>query len=145
MSAMAFQITGISIVYSTVCSDADQRVHQSSASLAVVKRTYPWPVNSQRTINMENISIWWRHHNRPCRRSWHWVFHICMKWNSCELSIQNVYVLHFNISPFFPSLQYCVIQQCVMTHVLTYCVYLSYLVIIVSDNCKLLIDNKACD
>ena len=33
---MASQITSVSIVYSIVCSDADQRKHQSSASLAFV-------------------------------------------------------------------------------------------------------------
>ena len=36
MSAMASQITGVSIDYSTGCSAADQRKHQSSASLAFV-------------------------------------------------------------------------------------------------------------
>ena len=46
MSAMAFQITGVSIVYSTVCSGADQRKHQSSASLALVRGIHRWPVNS---------------------------------------------------------------------------------------------------
>ena len=34
MSAMASRITGVTIVYLTVCSGADQRKHQSSASLA---------------------------------------------------------------------------------------------------------------
>ena len=34
MSVMASQITGFSTVYSIVCSSADQRKHQSSASLA---------------------------------------------------------------------------------------------------------------
>ena len=34
MRAMASQITGVLIFYSTVCSGADQRKHQSSASLA---------------------------------------------------------------------------------------------------------------
>ena len=34
MGAMASQTTGVSIVYSTVCSGTDQRKHQSSASLA---------------------------------------------------------------------------------------------------------------
>ena len=34
MSAMASQTTGVSIVYSTVYSGADQRIYQSSASLA---------------------------------------------------------------------------------------------------------------
>ena len=37
MGAMAFQITSLTIVYSTVYSDADQRKHQSSASLAFVR------------------------------------------------------------------------------------------------------------
>ena len=37
MSAMAFQTTGVSIVCTTVCSGADQRKHQSSASLAFVR------------------------------------------------------------------------------------------------------------
>ena len=36
MGAMASQITSLTIVYSTVYSDADQRKHQSSASLAFV-------------------------------------------------------------------------------------------------------------
>ena len=34
------------VVYSTVCSDADQRKHQSSASLAFVRGIHRWPVNS---------------------------------------------------------------------------------------------------
>ena len=46
MSAMASQITGVSIVYSTVCSGAVQRKHQSSASLAFVRGIHRWPVNS---------------------------------------------------------------------------------------------------
>ena len=44
MSAMASQITGVSIVYSTACSGADQRKHQSSTSLAFVKGIHRWPV-----------------------------------------------------------------------------------------------------
>ena len=37
MGAIASQITSLTIVYSTVYSDADQRKHQSSASLAFVQ------------------------------------------------------------------------------------------------------------
>ena len=37
MGAMASQITSLSIVYLTIYSDADQRKHQSSASLAFVR------------------------------------------------------------------------------------------------------------
>ena len=54
MSAMASEITGLTIVYSTVYSGADQRKHQSSASLAFVP--------AQRASNAGNVSIWWRHH-----------------------------------------------------------------------------------
>ena len=46
MGAMASQITGVSIVYSTVCSGADQRKHQSSASLAFVRGIHRSPQNS---------------------------------------------------------------------------------------------------
>ena len=46
MTEMASQITAVSIVYSNVCSGADQRKHQSSASLAFVRGIHRWPVNS---------------------------------------------------------------------------------------------------
>ena len=46
MSTMASQIIGISIVYSTVCSDADQIKHQSPESLAFVWGIHQWLVNS---------------------------------------------------------------------------------------------------
>ena len=46
MSMMASQITGVSIVYSTVCSGADQRKHQSSTALAFVRGIHHWPMNS---------------------------------------------------------------------------------------------------
>ena len=49
MSAMASQITSLTIVYSSVCSGADQRKHQSSASLAFVTGDFP----SQRASNAE--------------------------------------------------------------------------------------------
>ena len=45
MGAMASQITGVTIVYSTVCRGADQRKHQSSASLAFVRGLHRPPVN----------------------------------------------------------------------------------------------------
>ena len=46
MSAMASQITGISFAYSTVCSGADQRKHQSSESLYFLGGIHRRPVNS---------------------------------------------------------------------------------------------------
>ena len=71
MITMASQITGLTVVYSTVYSDADQRKHQSSASLAFVwgiHRRGEFP--AQRASYAENVSIWWRHHAKfpwPCR------------------------------------------------------------------------------
>ena len=46
MSAMASQITSLTIVYSTVYSGTDQRKHQNSASLVFVRGIHRWPVNS---------------------------------------------------------------------------------------------------
>ena len=46
MGAMASQITSLAIVYSTVYSGADQRKHQSSASLPFVRGIHRRPVNS---------------------------------------------------------------------------------------------------
>ena len=46
MSAIASQITSLSIVYSTVYLGADQSKHQSSASLAFVWGIHRGPVNS---------------------------------------------------------------------------------------------------
>ena len=46
MGAIASQFTSLTIVYSIVYSDADQRKHQSSASLAFVWVIHRGPVNS---------------------------------------------------------------------------------------------------
>ena len=46
MGAIASQITSPTIVYSAVYSDANQRKHQSSASLAFVQGIHRGPVNS---------------------------------------------------------------------------------------------------
>ena len=54
MGAMASEITSVSIVYSNICWGTDQRKHQSTASLAFVRRIHRWPVNSP--------------HNRPVTR-----------------------------------------------------------------------------
>ena len=46
MGAMTSLITSLTIIYSTVYSDADQRKHQSSAPLAFVWGIHRGPVNS---------------------------------------------------------------------------------------------------
>ena len=55
MSSMTSQITSLTIVYSTVYSGADQKKHQSSASLAFVREILEFP--AQRASNAENASI----------------------------------------------------------------------------------------
>ena len=47
MGAIASQITSLAIVNSAFYSGADQRKHQSSASLAFVQGIHRGPVNSQ--------------------------------------------------------------------------------------------------
>ena len=46
MAVIVSQITSLTIVYSIVYSDADQRKRQSSASLAFVRGIHRRPVNS---------------------------------------------------------------------------------------------------
>ena len=57
ITTMTSQILSLTVVYSTVYSDADQRKHQSSASLACVWGIHP----AQRASCAEDVSIWWRH------------------------------------------------------------------------------------
>ena len=45
MSAMVSPITGVLIVYLTVCSGVYPRKHQSSTSLAFMRAIHRWPVN----------------------------------------------------------------------------------------------------
>ena len=46
MGAMASRITSLTIIHSSVYSGADQRKHQSSASLAFMRGIHRWPVKS---------------------------------------------------------------------------------------------------
>ena len=73
MSAMASQITSLTIVYSTVYSGTDQRTHQTSVPLAFVRGNHRGQVNSPhrgpvtRKIfpfddvimdDVDNVSVW---------------------------------------------------------------------------------------
>ena len=59
---IASQIFSLTIVYSTVYSGADQRKHQSSASLAFVWGIHRGP--AQMVSNAEKVSIGLRHHDK---------------------------------------------------------------------------------
>ena len=58
MSAMASRVTGVAMVCSIVCSGADHRKHQSSASLAFVRRIHrrPWKILSFDDVIMTFLS-----------------------------------------------------------------------------------------
>ena len=78
MSAMASQITGVPIVCSTVCSGADQRKHQSSASLAFVWGIHRWPVNSphkgqvtQKMFPFDDVIM---RFDQPSRKTWTYLY-----------------------------------------------------------------------
>ena len=63
VGAIASQITSLAIVYSIVYSEADQRKHQSSASLAFVRGIHRVPVNSLHKWPVEmylsrHLSLW---------------------------------------------------------------------------------------
>ena len=74
MTMMASQITSLTIVYSTVYSNADQRKHQSSASLAFVRgihwdrwiprtkgqlrgKCFHWMTSSWNLVSVDNIFL----------------------------------------------------------------------------------------
>ena len=75
MSAMASQITGASVVCSTVCSGADQRKHQSSASLAFVREStgQRWISPHQRPVTRKKFlfdDVIMRCLIKPFREGW---------------------------------------------------------------------------
>ena len=65
MGAMASHMTSLAVVYSTVYSGADQRKHQSSASLAFVRGIHRWLVNSPHKgpVMRKMFLFVWRHHD----------------------------------------------------------------------------------
>ena len=90
LSAMASQITGISTVYSTVCSGADKRKQHSSAPLDFVREIYR---PAQRVSNadffpFDDVILMWlktKHNTAQCRVPilwgilWQWPWPIFIK------------------------------------------------------------------
>ena len=98
MGAMASQITSLTTVYSTVYSGVDQRKHQSSPVTGLCAGNSPVPgeLPAQMASNAENVSIWWRHHDRTFVKEIHlWipvakgllcrflVFSLLLSWANC--------------------------------------------------------------
>ena len=63
MGMIASQITTLTIVYSTVYSDADQRKYHRDSGLCVGNSPETGEFPAQIANNAENVSIWWRHHD----------------------------------------------------------------------------------
>ena len=78
MGEVASQITSLTIVYSTVYSDADQRKHQSSASLAFVwgshrgplNSPYKWPV-TRKMFPFDDVIMFTPHYRPPLLKGHH--------------------------------------------------------------------------
>ena len=85
MSAMASQFASFMSVYSTVYSGADQRKHQSSASLAFVRGIHRWLMNSPR--------------KGPVTRKMFPFDDVIMSWNMTTVFV--CFVLFFDYVVFF--------------------------------------------
>ena len=85
MSALAFQITSLTIVYSTVYSR--RRSKKTSklrvTGLCVGNSPVTGEFPAQRASNAENVSIWWRHHVLDFARSGEKTFAILYADNPC--------------------------------------------------------------
>ena len=62
MSAMASQITNLTIVYPTLYSGVDKMSKLRITGLCAGNSPGIGEFPGQRTSNVENVSIWWRHH-----------------------------------------------------------------------------------
>ena len=78
MSAMASQITSLTIVYSIVYWGADQKTSKLRVTgLCVGNSPVTGEFPAQRTSTAENVSIWWRHrdlnqwYSRKCSKRFH--------------------------------------------------------------------------
>ena len=81
MSPTAAQITSLTIVYSIVYSGKDQRKNQklSVTGLCVGNSPETGDFPAQMASNVENVSIWWRHHLTTAsdiKRNESYCFHI---------------------------------------------------------------------
>ena len=101
ISAMVSQITSLVIVYSTVYSGTDQRKHQSSAPLAIMRGIHRWPLNSphkgpitQKCFHLMTSSWmavnWLRY--RQCRFSHFWCWNRNIPGNFVNTIIGNTLV-----------------------------------------------------
>ena len=91
MTTMTYQITSLTVVYSIVYSGADQRKHQSSASLAFVRgshRTGEFPAQKASNAEMflfDDVIM--------CRM--HLTYYTCVNTNSIRLNVDALRVIMY--------------------------------------------------
>ena len=97
MGAMASHNTSLTIVYSIVNSVADQRKHQSSASLAFVWEIHRWPVNSphkwpvtRKMFPFDDIIMDFLEKNGSATYMMTWWYH---RWRLNCVIMMNVYII----------------------------------------------------
>ena len=105
MGAMASQIAKLTIVYWTVYSGADQRKHQSSASLAFVRGIHRWPVNyphtwpvTRKMFPFNDVIMSWSVQHRGIfhRAIWRWdTIKVRKIWMICHAENGAKYILYF--------------------------------------------------
>ena len=90
MGAMASQITSLTIVYSTVYSDADKKktIKLCVTGLCVGNSPGTGEFPAQMASDTENVSIWWRHHALFCYGLVLGDFIKNNVWNRVELSMR---------------------------------------------------------
>ena len=64
MGMIASKITSLTIVYSTFYSDTDKKPKPCVTGLCVENSPGTGEFPAQMASNAENVSIWWRHHER---------------------------------------------------------------------------------
>ena len=106
MGSITSQITSLTIVYSIVHSDADQRKHQSSASLAFVRGIHRVPVNSphkwpvtRKMLPFDDVIMVWRILFRFQQFILWFLFSCSVKWRSPKLALLPQSQRHIGESP----------------------------------------------
>ena len=114
MSAMTSQISGVSIIYTAVCLVQEQRIHQSSPSLAFVWGIHWSPVNSLHkgpvtrkcfhlmtsscyAVTMTNVG----YRSYPDTSNLQKTPHPSPLWTSCGLSYMNIFNVLQGVSTAF--------------------------------------------
>ena len=124
MSRVVSQITAVSIVYSIICSSADQIKHQSSASLTFVRGIHRWPEDSpykgpvRRNFIFDDVIMWFPPHllirakfANPIQRNtdstitskWIWQHNTNVRYYSSILVLSFHFVHRQNCSPVYYS------------------------------------------